>query len=299
MIFAGIITGVIAAFMQSCSYLASRFFLSRHMSPMGLFILSHITMGLISLVMLPFFFPENPPPFSKYVLPLCGMSFFYMGGQLAFFRAIKYAEASRVSPLLGIKAVILTVLSSVFLGCSYTYLQWLSVFLCVSSAFVLNWSGGSMPIRSIMWTFAACFGYSLSDLSIKSTVDCFPEMGIIQRSLLSVFMCYLICGFTGLCLLFFFRRNVSYRAARDSLPFSILWMGSMFFLFTCFAQIGPVFGNIIQSSRGIISIVIGLAAASLGFVALEQKTSGSVFTRRLVAAVMMTLAICMFYYGAK
>ena len=299
MIFAGIITGLVAALLQSCSYLGSRFFLSRHLSPLGLFILSHMIMGLFSLMMLPFLFPAEPPPFSKYVLPLFGMAFFYMGGQIAFFRAIKYTEASRISPLLGLKAVMLTVLCSVFMGASYTPLQWGAVILCMFSAFVLNWSGGSIPFKSIIWILITCLGYSLSDLCIKGTVDCFGDIGLVRRSLLCVCMCYLICGIVGLVLSFFFRNRVSLKGMRDAMPFAFLWILSMIFIFSCFALIGPVFGNIIQSSRGIFSVVIGLAAASMGFVALEQKTSGGVFLRRLAAAAMMTAAICLFYYGAK
>lgn len=298
MIFAGIITGLIAAFLQSCSYLGSRFFLSRHLSPLGLFILSHMIMGLLSLLMLPFLFPADAPPFSKYALPLFGMAFFYMGGQIAFFRAIKYTEASRISPLLGLKAVMLTILCSIFMRATYAPLQWISVVMCMLAAFVLNWSGGSLPFKSIIWILITCLGYSLSDLSIKGTVDCFENIGVVQRSLLSVCMCYLICGAVALILAPFFRNKVSLRGMRDALPFACLWILSMIFIFSCFAMIGPVFGNIIQSSRGIISVVIGLAASSLGFLALEQKTSGGVFLRRLIAAAMMTGAIFLFYYGA-
>lgn len=48
-------------------------------------------------------------------------------------------------------------------------------------------------------------------------------------------------------------------------------LAAMFFLFGCFGTIGVVYGNILQSLRGVISILVGFLIARMGFVSLEEK----------------------------
>ena len=69
---------------------------------------------------------------------------------------------------------------------------------------------------------------------------------------------------------------------------------AMLFLYACFARIGTVNGNIVQSTRGIIAILIGALLAALGFTELEEKVGVQVWIRRMIAGVMMFLAIVAF-----
>jgi len=71
----------------------------------------------------------------------------------------------------------------------------------------------------------------------------------------------------------------------------------MFFLYTCFALIGVVFGNIIQSSRGIISIGLGYLIANIGFERLEPKITRGVYLRRVLAGLLMTGAVALYYWS--
>ena len=68
----------------------------------------------------------------------------------------------------------------------------------------------------------------------------------------------------------------------------------MLFLYACFALIGTVNGNIVQSTRGIIAILIGAALSKLGFNELEEKITLNIFIRRIIAGAMMILAIVAF-----
>jgi hypothetical protein len=68
----------------------------------------------------------------------------------------------------------------------------------------------------------------------------------------------------------------------------------MIALYACFGLINVVFGNVIQSTRGLISVLVGAHLAGLGMVHLEQVTPRSVFARKLLAAAMMTGAITIF-----
>ena len=79
-------------------------------------------------------------------------------------------------------------------------------------------------------------------------------------------------------------------------PFAVCWLIAMLFLFTCFGRVGTVNGNIIQSSRGIIAILLGALLAKLGFTELEEKVDWQVFVRRLIAGALMIGAIAAFNY---
>ncbi|OHB55031.1 MAG: hypothetical protein A2Y12_12025 [Planctomycetes bacterium GWF2_42_9] len=71
----------------------------------------------------------------------------------------------------------------------------------------------------------------------------------------------------------------------------------MILLFSSFALIGVIFGNIIQSTRGIMSIVLGYIISNFGHELLETKITKKVFIYRLLAAILMTGSIALFYYS--
>jgi hypothetical protein len=55
-----------------------------------------------------------------------------------------------------------------------------------------------------------------------------------------------------------------------------------------------VFGNIMQSTRGVMSVAIGAALAHLGWHELEQRVDRATLLRRLAAALLMTAAIALY-----
>ena len=72
----------------------------------------------------------------------------------------------------------------------------------------------------------------------------------------------------------------------------------MLLLFGCFQAVDVVFGNILQSTRGLISIVLGAGLAGAGMVHLEKKVSRGVFWRHMAAAMLMSAAIVLYAKGA-
>ena len=71
----------------------------------------------------------------------------------------------------------------------------------------------------------------------------------------------------------------------------------MFALFSCFGMISVLLGNIVQSTRGLVSILIAFVVAKMGYEHLESRVPTNVFARRVLAAVLMTAAIILFSYG--
>jgi hypothetical protein len=296
----GILFGFGAAFGQSGSYMFSRLFvLNRARGALPLLAYSHVLMGIVSAAALPFVGPERWPPFQLYIVPLLATAGFYLAAQLGLFLVLRGTEASRAAPLLGLKILILAGLTTLLPGQAPHGPQWVAVLLAVAAAFVLNYAGGSLKPPVIAGILAVCLGYCLSDLNIRRLVDALVVVfgagpaATLQASVFGAAMTYVVCGVVGIGLL-----PVVGRPRKADLkfaaPFAASWLVGMVCLFACFALIGVVFGNIIQSTRGLITVVAGAFLARAGLVALEQRVPGHVFARRVAAAAMMTAAITLY-----
>jgi drug/metabolite transporter (DMT)-like permease len=251
-------------------------------------------MGLASFICLPLVLPTPRPDWRAFAGPLLACSLFYAVGQAALFMALKRSDASRISPLLGVKLVVLAVITSVWQHQTYSAPQWAAVFLAVAAAWVLNRTGGALRGQSIAWILLACVGYSLSDLNIRGLVACFASLRLFHASALSTLLCY---AFLGACCLPFLPllKNEPRHAWRQAAPFAGAWLLGMLCLFACFGSIGVVFGNIVQSTRGLISVALGAAIAHAGHHDLEAHADTSVLLRRILAAAMMLAAIALFH----
>jgi len=93
----------------------------------------------------------------------------------------------------------------------------------------------------------------------------------------------------------FFRALV--RSLPGGLPYAGAWFFSMVCLFSCFSLVGIVFGGILQSTRGLISIALGMGIAWLGHHHLESHAPWPVVVKRLIAAAAMTAAIALYTMG--
>ncbi len=294
----GILLGLAAAFLQSVSYLCSRFSSSDNKdNAAGLLARSHLIIGGFSFLMLFFVYPAEAPAISTFLVPLilCAVSYFIAQGFL--FAALKKSDASCVSPLLGLKIFMLSVIMVLFFKQSYTAFQFCSIAIATIAAVLLSRTGGKINIAGFVYLLLACLGYSFSDLGIKMLMDKFIFLNLMKASLVSISLCYGICGIFSAAMIPFVPRNG--QLWMSSLPFAVSWYSALLFLFACFGVVGVVFGNIIQSTRGIISIVLGFLVAKAGFVHIETKHSRWVLAQRILAAILMFGAIVLFYLGAK
>ena len=158
-----------------------------------------------------------------------------------------------------------------------------------------NWTGGMIPLPAMFWIITACTFYSLSDINIKILVDIFHRhQSLSGSSMLAASLNYIICGIVALIFFISHNNKQRWRDIPSSLPFAVCWFAGMLFLFGCFGAIGPIFGNIIQSSRGIISIIIGFFIARAGHHHLETTTSGNLIIRRIIAAILMLISFILF-----
>jgi len=297
----GIILGLLAAFSSSLSYLCSRMFVGKYRnSSVILLALSHVIMGIFSLVLLPFVWDGSVVHISQYAVALVSCTFFYLAAQICLFIAFKNTDASRVAPLLGLKVFFVAIISLTFFDQTFIPLQWAAVALSVGATIALTQTGGKLSRICLTWILIACLGYGLSDLGINSLIDHFQAQNLstTHSTVLSVCLCYLLAGLIGLGIMQILPPP-TLAMWKHALPFSMVWYMAMFFLFGCFAHVGVVYGVILQSTRGVISIVMGYIIAKAGFVHLETKTSRMVLLRRILAAILMLGAIGLYYKGAN
>lgn len=291
----GLIFGILAAASQSLSYLFSRWFVQRCAAPVWrLLILAHVWMGLACLALAPWVLPRPLPPTGTWIGPLLGATGAYLLGQAGLFMLMRRVEASRVAPLLGIKILILSLIAVVCLHERLALGQWAAVALSAGAALILSRSGGTLSPRALAWILFTSTGYSISDLFIQRLVAAFAPLPIWRAAMIGAVLCYLLSGLLVLPGVPWLCRSGGWRDAPAALPFAAAWLLGMLFLFGCFGSIGAVFGNVLQSTRGLMSIVLGTMLARAGWVQLEPPVSRSVLGRRLAAALMMVMAVWLF-----
>lgn len=291
---AGIAAGLLCALLQALSYVCSAGFMRKYHSSLRLVIFSQLGMGMFSLPLLPFFYPRGLGELAAEFWLWVGIwVVVFVIGQVAFFNALRSIEASRMSSLLGLKIIVLSLIAVVVLRQELNPLQWAAVLISTVAAVGMNWSGGAhFTWKGIGYLAAALVFYSLTDMAETHLVRLPREIGIFQAAIGMGVVCYGVLGVLTLPLLWRFRWTK--RQFVLALPFAVTWFLSQVVLFVCFGLLGTVFGNVIQASRGLISIGIGIVLLRFGLGKLDAEISGAMWIRRIVAAVLMTAGIVLY-----
>ena len=288
----GISAGFLSALLMSGSYVFSRSYFRKHGEPLQLAIHSQFNMlfGGILLLAISYFFLEMPCS-KRFFLYLAGESFFFLFAQVSWFMMLRHVEASRAASLIGLKVLAIAVLTFL-LGSSPSVLQWLAIVLCTFAAVGMNFSGGKISLKSILWLIIAVFCYAVCDICITEMMNQMPGKSMMLNAIC-------VMGFTytaiGLCILPGLLKYPPEREKlKDALPYSCFYFGSILFLMACFGTIGVIFGSIIQSSRGVISVSLGIILLKTGLEKTEPDVSGRVWIQKLVMSILMLAAMSLY-----
>ena len=149
------------------------------------------------------------------------------------------------------------------------------------------------------WLLATCAGYCIADWYIVRTFDAvapaFPDL--FGRSLFALALIYVVTGAASVALLPLSPRFPAADWRRHALPYAVLWFGAMIVLYVCFAACGLVLGNIVQSTRGLISVALGWFVARAGRTDLEERVGLAVLARRVFAALLLVAAVALYAAG--
>lgn len=249
-------------------------------------------MGAGSLLLLILLSPRNLPPLASYAGPLAGAGMFYLVAQLGLFHVLRSVESSRVAPMLGMKVLVLACMAVLVTRQGLHPLQWAAVGMSAMAAWLLNEAGGRVPGRCLAVLGMTMTCYCLSDLSIAELMRRLAGVRPLP-AFAGAALTYLLCAIV--ILPFAFRRDLlQMRVWRVAAPFACAWFAAMCLLYACFALIGVVFGNIIQSTRGIMSVLIGWGIAHIGHTHLESRVGRRTFWRRVSGALLMMAAVVLY-----
>ncbi len=265
---------------------------------MYLLALSNIQMSLLALILLPFVWTGNGMFSLTFLMFAAGTAVLTSGGQISLFFTLKQSKPSQVIPLLAFKILVLAFANIVISGQALSLLQWVSVFLCVGATFVLHFSGEPIPLRDVFGILTACTAYASSDICISLQLQQLTLEGFPHPTLLGTCVTYLINGGVGALILLMIRqKGIKRRDWTVSGYFALAWFLSMLFLFNTFRLVGPVFGNVLQSTRAMFSILLAKLLGMRGVKELEHDMSAAVLIRRLLAAVLFSCAIGLYVIG--
>ena len=291
----GIVCGFIAAFLNSVGYLFSALFLKRCNAPVKLLIFAQTWMLIFTLPFLCFLYPEQgiPDP-RKFFTALAYWVIVFCTGQASFFMALRHFEASRLSSLLGLKIIVLTVIYMFVQQALPNGGQWLAVFMAAAAAMMINWSSsGSWKSRGWIYVFMTLICYSLADINETAMVRCLIDGGIpmLKSAFTATVISYVTLGVVTLPGLIFVRPDKTFTL---SAPYALFWLLSQASLFICYALLLPVFGNVILASRGMFSVLLGAVLAYMGIKNVDAHISRAQWIRRAFAALLMVLAIAIY-----
>jgi drug/metabolite transporter (DMT)-like permease len=302
MLLPGILTGLICASAHSFCYLASKHHAVRHPGrSLYLLLYGHLLMAIVALPLTLFLLPEVWPPRLPMLGTLLGSTVFYGSGQGFMIAAMHHSEPSRVSPLLGVKVLLMGVLASTAFGTILSSQQWIALVLCTLGAVSLGISGGVLPFRAALYILLAATSYVLSDSCIEHLVSLFHESGLplLHAALFALGLTYtLLAVLTLIATPKLGGIRTVTRYTRDVAPFAAFWITAMGFYYLTLGLVGPVFGVVLQSTRGILSIFLAAILLRLNRgQQLEQTHSPTVFLQRLAAAILMFSAIALYATG--
>ena len=86
---------------------------------------------------------------------------------------------------------------------------------------------------------------------------------------------------------------------RWAVPYAAVWFSGMAAFYACFALCGIVLGNIVQNTRGLLSIALGWFVARAGRTDLEERVSRAVLARRVAAALLLLAAVALYALGGR
>lgn len=305
----GVASGLVAAAASAVSYLVAR----HHGCQTGgaglrLMVPAHVLMGGACLPLAWLLWPTALPPVDGWLPPLVLSAGCYLAGQACVYAALQRMPASRLAPLLGLKIVMLGAIVSCLPNGRLDPRQWVAVGLAVVAASLLHRepaaAGRPTDAGGFVTVLAGCLCFAISDLGIVSLLAalerpataCCPAIGPLHAGALAMASTYVLCGIAALP----FMPRLGPRHPRDWVApaqYATAWLGGMAALYACFGSVDVVFGNILQSTRGIMAVGAGVALAHLGWHDLEERVDRATLARRVAAAMLMTAAIALYVVG--
>ncbi|WP_194436636.1 hypothetical protein [Vibrio fluminensis] len=284
----GVVASFFGAFLQAINYVVTQRCQKKYLiDGVKLLVAIHIFMGIVALSMsiafelFKFLPADSIWLFLKVNIP-------YLTAQYFLLSAIKQSDASIVSPLLALKVPVLALLALAGGQYNFSANQILSIVLIVMLAFCFSALSGRLLLKPLCYIFFASIGYSFSDVAITEFSHQLPFDLPIYQAFATICLNYSFCGL--LALLFIRPFDVSLSDVWCSKWVALTWFVAVMFLILGFNLSGVVSGNIVQTLRGVIGVVI---AFFLFRKVVDQPMK--LWLKKLAIAFLMVFAVTIYY----
>jgi len=294
--FWGMLFGLSGASLQALSYLFSRHYLTKHGTPIKMMLASQLMLGIVSALALPFLDFDFWQ--LKLLWPLLLVTLAFLFGQVFFLRALTLIESSRMSSIIGLKLIFVPLFLYLFFDYVFNWGQIIALVLAVAATLLMNYhTGGRFHWSGMGCSVIAVVLFAWSDIGIKFLIKEIDPDHFVRAGLIGILMNNVTV--VVLLLPMYFKYRLNRTDFTMTAGFTGCWGFGLFCLFVSFGFVGPVFGNVLQSVRGPVGLVLGIAAARLGMQHLELRNPAIVWVQRGIAALLMFGAVVLYAVFAK
>lgn len=300
----GILAGLASAVLQSCAYVASALFLKRHANPREMLFYSQGVQALFALPLFLLLVPASALAAPDIWLANGLWLVTFTATQLAMFQSQEHVEPSKIATWMGLKIVVLALLAQAWPVGNETVgsWQWCAIGIMLAAVVGLNFSGGMNPgWKGGAWLFVFIVTACFCDRQQVVIINLFRAHGasLFASALLTLALGYLSFGAAsaGFAVWRGLRGEGGASMLRklwDSTPFAVFWFSAMMAIYFCYGELGPVFGNVVQSTRALVAVLVSLVAERFIADRFEAPVSRAMWIRRGCAALLMTVGIVLY-----
>ncbi|EJL6751073.1 hypothetical protein ACSKZ4_004383 [Vibrio alginolyticus] len=284
----GVLASFLGATFQALNYTLTQSCQQKYnIDGVKLLVAIHVGMGVISLIPTVIFGYWRL--IEQHILwDLVIINIPYLLAQYLLISAIRLSDASIASPLLALKIPVLAAISVIGFNAEFNMMQGVSVALILLLAWYFSSISGKINAAPLLFILGACFFYSLSDMAITQLSHRLLDSSPIEQGFATICINYLICGLFSMP--FMPAMKVNFTTVYQAKWVALAWFVAIVFLIIGFNISGVVSGNVVQSLRGVIGILLAYL-----FFRHQVSHSSSVWKKKLLAAFGMFIAVGLFY----
>jgi len=298
---AALAVALLTAFMQSATYVLTRFFYARGGTPAQLAYLNFMLMGAVSCAAL---WPAGVAGV-RWSAELAGWlaleAATFLAGQVCWLAALAKAPGSRLATLYNLKIIFVGVLYSVCFAAPFNRWMVAGLLLAAAAAMLMNkfsrsGNGGARGGGSAWLLLAGAIAFlSWADIGAAGMLKCLGRPGDLRAVILTV--CLGNAAAAALAAPLWKLGRPRRELVAPALPYIAVCLVSIATYFFCISVLDPAFSAVLASTRGLFSLALGMVLAKLGFTALEPRLSRRQWLWCGVAAMLMIAAIVIYACG--
>ena len=283
----GIILGFFGAFAQALNYAVTKDCQEKS-GQQGLRLLVSEHLAMFSLTLFPFLFFRHYAYFCYEVFwYVVAIVVPYLVAQYAINKAIALSDASIVSPLMTVKVPILALVSLFLLDRGFSSFQYLAIVMIISLGWYYSSLSGRIRLWPLFYITLGCASFCFSDLAMTRLTHFIPSASRAEQIAAGITYEYIASGLLAIPGIFYCKVGV--RDIWSTKWIAVLWLLSMVGIVGCFNLTGVVEGNIIQTLRSVIGVIIAYLFYR------RYIRDGATFRKKLFISIGMFLAVALYY----